>query len=147
MTEYKCQMIRFIHITRWIIILKIIYKQFKIIITFSLTCFAWIFFRANDLTDAFYIITHLSFNTGKILNVNYLRDGEIVLFGIPGEFILSIVLIILLEIVHLLQRKGSIRYMISQKPIWFRWGIYLFFALSIMNLGVIDEIAFIYFQF
>ncbi len=123
------------------------YKLFKIVITFSLTCFAWIFFRANDLADALYIVMNLSFDTGKIFILNSLWEGEIVLFGIPGEFILSIALIILLEIVHLIQRKGSIRDMISQKPIWLRWGIYLSIALSIMNFGVIDEIAFIYFQF
>ncbi len=125
----------------------LIYKQLKIAITFSLTCFAWIFFRANDLTDAIYIIMHLSLDTGKTFFLNYLWEGEIALFGIPGEFVLSVALIIFLEIVHLIQRKGSVRDMIAQKPIWLRWGIYLSIALSIMNFGVIDEIAFIYFQF
>src|SRR5262249_42715992 len=28
-------------------------------ITFNLVCFAWIFFRARDLGDAWYVVTHL----------------------------------------------------------------------------------------
>jgi alginate O-acetyltransferase complex protein AlgI len=32
---------------------------FKVIVTFSLVTFAWIFFRANTLADSWYIATHL----------------------------------------------------------------------------------------
>ena len=31
----------------------------KVLVTFALTCFAWIFFRANSLADAGYILNHM----------------------------------------------------------------------------------------
>lgn len=31
----------------------------RTIVTFALVCFAWIFFRANTIGDAFYVVTHL----------------------------------------------------------------------------------------
>jgi D-alanyl-lipoteichoic acid acyltransferase DltB (MBOAT superfamily) len=36
-----------------------LYRGIQILITFCLVSFAWIFFRANSLSDAIYIATHL----------------------------------------------------------------------------------------
>ena len=41
----------------------------KQLFTFFLVLFAWIFFRADNISDAFYIISHLSFaNIGDVIN-------------------------------------------------------------------------------
>ena len=39
--------------------LPVVYRSLQIVVTFSLVSFAWIFFRANSLSDAIYISLHL----------------------------------------------------------------------------------------
>ena len=41
----------------------------KIIFTFALVCFAWIFFRANSVTDAIYAINHLMPTELSVLHI------------------------------------------------------------------------------
>jgi D-alanyl-lipoteichoic acid acyltransferase DltB (MBOAT superfamily) len=43
-----------------------IHKALKILVTFSLVSFAWISFRANSMTDALYIISHLTAQWGSV---------------------------------------------------------------------------------
>ena len=38
--------------------LPFLHNTLQVIVTFSLTCFGWIFFRAHGVRDAFYIIYH-----------------------------------------------------------------------------------------
>jgi D-alanyl-lipoteichoic acid acyltransferase DltB (MBOAT superfamily) len=123
-------------------------KYLRLIITFSLVCFAWIFFRAKNITDAFYIAKHLFLDTGRIiayLNCKMMR--ETFYSWHSPEAIISILAIGFMEIIHIIQRHHSIRQMLSERPIWFRWGTYLFLVLSILNFGVVEKVPFIYFQF
>lgn len=122
-------------------------KYWKILVTFSLTCFAWIFFRAKNISDAFYIATHLFVGLGKAFSLHGLRviNGEIGI-GTQG-FITCVLLIIFMECVHSVQRLGSIRQSFSKRPIYFRWAIYYALILSIMFLGIFGKNQFIYFQF
>lgn len=121
------------------------YKAWQMGVTFALVCFAWIFFRANHLTDAGYIVGHLLSDWGQGLN-----------FGVTGpaalgltfkEFLLSLALIIFLLWVNGVEQKESIRLVLAQKPAFMRWTIYAGLALLIMNWGVAVPIPFIYFQF
>ena len=48
----------------------------KIIITFTIVCFGWIFFRANTLNDAIYIIKDMS----ELSNYHY---SQLSLYVIP----------------------------------------------------------------
>ena len=79
--------------------------------TFSLVCLAWIFFRANHLSDAFYIITHLFSGWGEFLkNIHHLSQGQNILgLGPIGRnkfiYLYLAALIILLELVHVLHQK------------------------------------------
>ncbi|MFH1210177.1 MAG: MBOAT family O-acyltransferase, partial [archaeon] len=115
----------------------IIYRFFKIIFIFVLVCIAWIFFRANSLSDAFYILTHL------FSGISFSK----VYIGIDmTELILSIGLIVFLMLVHLIQDKIDITNFISKKPLWVRWGAYLAVALLILFLSA-GGTKFIYFQF
>ncbi len=36
---------------------------------------------------------------------------------------------------------------ILSQPVWVRWPVYIILCFAIMNLGVIEEIPFVYFQF
>lgn len=123
-------------------------KSYKVITTFSLICFSWIFFRANNISDAFYISTHLFTGFDKIFDLNYLRkviseQGNVKTL----EFIIACLLLLSMEIVHLIQRKYKIRDLISKNNIVVRWSIYYLLILAIIFLGVFNKNDFIYFQF
>jgi hypothetical protein len=66
----------------------------------------------------------------------------------PGlELALSLGLILLLLAVHWVQEQQWQTPVLWQRPLWFRWAAYLGLALAILNLGITEEIPFIYFQF
>jgi D-alanyl-lipoteichoic acid acyltransferase DltB (MBOAT superfamily) len=118
-------------------------KLVQVSITFGLICFGWIFFRANSLTDALYIVTHL-FSGWLLLTT---QSQLVFIAGRPSLFILCILLLIVLESVHLLQRRVDWRTILKLKPIWFRWAVYYSLVISIMFLGSLNAEPFIYFQF
>lgn len=113
-------------------------KLIQVAVTFALVSFAWIFFRANSLADAMYIATHLI--TPDVLNITnaltYLNLTKVALAAI-----------VVLEIVQLVQRRGSVRIMIAARPTWARWAIYYLLVMSMLLLGKFAEQKFIYFQF
>lgn len=126
-------------------------KRMNVFITFSLICFAWIFFRANTIGDAQYIITHLFSGWDDFIKVFEYRStigDKIILLNQPKrEFFVALLTIATMEIVHMIQRRGSVRVQLFDRPAWVRWTVYIGLVLAIMNLGVANEIPFIYFQF
>jgi alginate O-acetyltransferase complex protein AlgI len=112
-----------------------LYKFIQVFTTYHLVTFAWIFFRANSLSDAFYIVSNI-FNFSS-LELPYFKH----------ELLIPLMLILLMEFIHLLQRNGSIRERINQQPTWIRWGIYYATIIFILLFGVFENQQFIYFQF
>jgi D-alanyl-lipoteichoic acid acyltransferase DltB (MBOAT superfamily) len=108
----------------------------QIVTTFSLTCFAWIFFRANSVKDAFNIIKKILTFSGSI----YSNDISLILFSIFGILFL-IAVESKIEFYH-----GKISFLNNQN-----WVIrnlsYAFLIILILLLGVFDGGQFIYFQF
>ncbi|MDH5682009.1 MAG: MBOAT family protein, partial [Spirochaetota bacterium] len=143
---------RFVH---WIRLNRApgLYKYIRVIITFSLVCFAWIFFRAKDLSGAFYIVRNLF--DGMVntliqlvsLNFNYFKKLIAKTKMSEIDFIVAVVSILFLEFIHSIQRHGSIRQMLSERPLIVRWLIYYILIFSIFLLGVFEKVDFIYFQF
>lgn len=132
-----------LHIDR----LPVFYKLSQVAVTFSLICFAWIFFRARNVNEAFYIVTHIFDGFGSILNMNETMVS-IARLGF-GRFDYLVVLssIGFMEGVHLIQRRGKIRRIVSEKPAWVRWTFYYLLILWILLFGVFNKSQFIYFQF
>jgi alginate O-acetyltransferase complex protein AlgI len=122
-------------------------KTLQVVITFFFTCIAWIFFRARTIGDAWYVLTHLLSGVSNALNLRYLSD----VIGRLGlgrrEFLLAVVALVFLIIVQIIQRRQSIRHILSTKPAWLRWGMYYAMGLGIVYLGVFGNNNFIYFQF
>ncbi|MDD2891086.1 MAG: MBOAT family protein [bacterium] len=112
-----------------------IYNFIRVIITFGLVSFAWIFFRADNISNAIYIIKHLfCFNLSGLSSINGKKE--------------AILAIVFMEFVYFIQgRYGSIRHILSEKPLWIRWTIYYMLILSIIFLGVFNRSKFIYFKF
>ena len=120
------------------------HKHLRIGITFSLVCVAWIFFRANSISDAWYILTHLFQGLSRQLIIKGSYFGQ----GLSAnEFVVAVASILLMEGIHAVQRHRRIRHMLSEKPLAFRWAMYLLILLWILYFGVFENRDFIYFQF
>ena len=136
-----------------------ILKLVNVITVFALVNLAWIFFRANTVQEAFYIVAHLGdgwiewIKTGLAARENGI--GAMVRTIMQpvhcgqglGQFAIAIFAIAIMEAVHLVQRHGSLRKRLRTYPIWIRWGIYYGFFLLIYRFGVFGNKEFIYFQF
>lgn len=118
----------------------------RIIATFVLVSFAWIFFRANSLNDAFYITSHL-FSGFGILTMSSLGAMLDSLALSRTQLLIAVGSIFVLELVQALQQRGSVRQQLAQAPVWFRWGIYYAGILAVLLFGVFSNSPFIYFQF
>ncbi|HRU38278.1 MAG TPA: hypothetical protein P5511_00265, partial [Candidatus Goldiibacteriota bacterium] len=139
-----------------------IYRLYRVAVTFILTCLAWVFFRASNVQDAFYIIGSMFGGSDtliflKILGssskqefiANYYRIRDYIeTLGLSRiEFVIAAASVIFMETVHFLLRRGESLEMLNKQHMIVRWGIYLVLALSILNLSMGQEEPFIYFQF
>ncbi len=114
------------------------YKMFRMVITFFLVFYSWIFFRANSLSDAIYM-------SGKVFSFS----GSLWFGSSSVTTLLSLGLIIFLFVVELLQYIKKIPVYINQKsvfPEWLVWTSYIILLLGISLFGISSN-AFIYFQF
>lgn len=120
----------------------------RIFATFHLVAFAWIFFRANTLTDALSIIRKLFVLDGSTslaaLNAPWVAAGV----DPALEMSLALVLIVVLELIQWAERWGqSMERTFVANTRTVRWASYLFLAIATMNLGISLDTPFIYFQF
>ena len=106
---------------------------------FLLTCAAWVFFRAQSVPDAAYILTNFwrGWDFGAIRTEQFLMR----------QFPLAVFSIVVLEAVELLHPRASLTGLIAQRPLVLRWSAYAAFILAVVLFGVHRESQFIYFQF
>ena len=125
------------------------HKIYKIITTFILIDFTWIFFRASSATAALKMVKSI-FTT---YNPWILFDGSLFELGLGRkEFQFMILSIIILLIADFIKWKGhSVREWVYKQERWFRWAFYIVAILVVLVFGVwgpaFDESSFIYFQF
>jgi len=113
-------------------------KALQMLVTFNLVTFAWIFFRANSISDAFLIVQNLfNFSTPTQIDLDLGREYLIV----------AVLSIMFLIFVDALQSRIRIRQFISIKPVWVRWAVYYLVIFAILALGQFEAQDFIYFQF
>ncbi|MBF0241627.1 MAG: MBOAT family protein [Desulfamplus sp.] len=112
---------------------------FRVAITLFLVNYAWIFFRANTVSDAFEITKRLFIFGGKN------PDSPVIA---PSAFVLSLFFIVSLFAIEFKEQKIKIEHYVASLPITVRWSIYTLglWAVIISTIfGVKQE--FIYFQF
>lgn len=116
-------------------------------IIFTIVCFAWVFFRANSLSDSFQIINGFfnGVNLGDVFNEN------IYLIGFkPNEFKIITIAILLLFMFEYLHRTYNVIKFLNNQATLFRWSFYLSIVLTIIVFGIYGDRniqEFIYFQF
>jgi alginate O-acetyltransferase complex protein AlgI len=111
----------------------------KIFITFHLVTFAWIFFRAKSVGDAWYIITNMVpvRSLDSIWNLGFERF----------DMVVAILALAVMETVHILQNRKSIIQQLRPQPAWARWILYAGAVIIIVMFGEFNSLDFIYFQF
>jgi alginate O-acetyltransferase complex protein AlgI len=144
------------------------------LVTFVLVCFAWVFFRANAISDAFTLIGGMV--RAGVSTVPAPLTGEVGLSPVVApwggavsrpslEMAFAFALIAILAFVDWIQadwtsadgasaagasggqRPAWMRGLELTRKVWIRWAVYVLLALAIMNLGVSRGTPFVYLQF
>jgi D-alanyl-lipoteichoic acid acyltransferase DltB (MBOAT superfamily) len=117
----------------------------RVLVTFTLTCFAWVFFRAGSLHDAAHIISHTFVRPTPH---QFLPDGLRAEGITKLEVAFSSLLILGLMAYETVGSRINLRGRFELQPAWVRWPAYYALCMSIWLLGISTEAkAFIYFQF
>lgn len=113
-----------------------IYNFTRIITTFLLTCFAWVFFRANSSEDAFLIIRKIVEFSGPFY------------IGAPAFLIYSVFGILILLLTEYMNEyyPGKLK-LFAHSNMFIRHLSYATIVILILLIGVFDGGQFIYFQF
>ena len=125
------------------------HKAAKVFVTFLLVDFTWIFFRADQLSDAFLIIKSIL----TVHNPWIFFDNSLYDLGLGRkEFQMMLLSIGILLMADFLKYRGiKVREVLVQQELWCRWLCYLSMALFILVFGIwggsYDAASFIYFQF
>ncbi len=124
-----------------------LHTALRVAFTFTLVMFSDIFFRANNVGDAGYLVGNLFSGWGGYLSgqTKPYFAGHLGLL----ELALALYGIAVLLAVEWLQARGGIRERLALRPAWVRWSIYYAQLASVVLLGAYDggNSQFIYFQF
>lgn len=124
---------------------KLLYDTVSIFLTFSFWTFTMIIFRAESISDAFYMV-------GNIINVtsnDFLQLKNLIHFklGILEQFYFALGLVLFTVMMHFVEYKDSIYKIVARQIVPVRWTIYLVLVFMIFNFGWAEEVPFVYFQF
>jgi alginate O-acetyltransferase complex protein AlgI len=124
-----------------------LHQVMRVVMTFLLVSLAWIFFRANTISDALYVVSHLFTGWFDLSGKGGIPSVYALISSCRFEFIVGSLSVVIMEIVHFMQQKRSVRQMVQTKPIWQRWALYYCLVAAILLLGNLGSKQFIYFQF
>lgn len=108
----------------------------QIFVTFILVCFSWIFFRANNISDAFLAIKKIFTEKGTLF------------YETPSMLIFSFLGILILFVVEIKNEYFKNKFSIFDNENWLIRNLsYAGIVILILLMGVFDGGQFIYFQF
>lgn len=121
-------------------------------IVFILVTIAWVFFRAQNVSQAVYVIRHFLSGLPVQLkqaasNVNYLRLQLLYVNQNGADFFIAIIALLVMMLVHRFQRNNRFDDWLTQQSSFLRWSIYYGLVLVFVCFGVFNRSEFIYFQF
>jgi alginate O-acetyltransferase complex protein AlgI len=126
--------------------IRFVFRFIGICITFTLICFAWLFFRSRNLKQAVSILKIIRHPHAASLR----EQWQQVMYYLPadhlyGIYILSFILFLFIDYVLF---NYSFAETIYKLPKWTRWSIYVIIAWWIILFGAFSNPPkFIYFQF
>lgn len=133
-------------------------RTWQTVLTFNLVCFAWIFFRANSVQDALYVISKMFAGLGDyaVDAVSFLAGlgpqkgifKPILLHQRPFQFLIAFTPIAITMFVYGMKTYFFQKRSFFDMPIWFRWPSYCCLVLLSIVLGQFSSgQQFIYFGF
>ena len=124
-----------------------VHSLLQIVFTFHLVLLGWVFFRANSFAEAFQILR--SITAIEISTLFQMPAGINVapLIGRSEMMIVFFAVVVLLIVQLVDERKKSTWQVLSGAPAAARWCVYSLLTLAVLNLGIPNEVPFIYFQF
>jgi alginate O-acetyltransferase complex protein AlgI len=150
----------------YLIVENIFYKNFKTlqekksttsifikqVVVFFLASFAWIFFRAKNVSDAFYLIKNAFVGLPSQIHqiISNQQNARLRILYINNSFFelaTALVFILILVIIHRLQKNKTFDEWLIGKSKATRWALYYFLIISFICFGVFNKSEFIYFQF
>jgi D-alanyl-lipoteichoic acid acyltransferase DltB (MBOAT superfamily) len=108
-------------------------RALRILVTFSLVCFAWIFFRAVSVEQAWLIIARMFGQAGSLFLSTVLASGLLAL--------------VLMLVVEALKEPISVESWILRRSAWFHLGFTVLLVFVVILFGAEEGAQFIYFQF
>lgn len=113
---------------------------------------AWVFFRAQNVSQAFYVIKNMfrgiPGQVKQILhNENLARLRFLYLDNPASDLVIAVLSLLVLMTVHYRQRSMEFGDWLTAKPAYIRWAGYYALVLSFITMGVFNKSEFIYFQF
>jgi hypothetical protein len=120
-----------------------LHRGIGIAFTFFLFWFTLIIFRTKDLSDGFYVMTHLLTGLGN------LHGSFKSLYDVIPRYELMTVLIAIawMIFIEIVEKQEKMRRPFATQPILARWTIYYVLILFLIFFGEYNDQAFIYFQF
>jgi alginate O-acetyltransferase complex protein AlgI len=112
----------------------------QILFVFVLACFGWIFFRANTIGDAWYVLTH------AFVGLNFNLSEAVIGLAMP-QLVIAFASIIFLLVVDYIDEKKGLFTFLEKLPRWIRWALFIIIFMGILLFGVFRGASFIYFQF
>ena len=118
----------------------------RVVVTFLFASLAWVFFRAETLWDAVYVLTHMF---SGISSVTVYFSNIFALLGLDKLTFLGIIVsLVLLAWFDYRSLRCDVLGELAQKKTWFRWAVYVIFILFLLfHIPVTSGQEFIYFQF
>ena len=110
------------------------------LVTFHLVTIAWVFFRANSISDATIVFSRI---TGSIPRLPTL----IASYPFTEEIFISIALIAVLLVVEIIDEKRMLWERLRTQPVYVRWAVYYALIFSLVILGRWGLKQFVYMQF
>lgn len=111
----------------------------SVLSTFAMICVGWIVFRAETMTDAWYIMTHL----GTDWDLSRIGTEQFLLRQLP----VALGSIVLLEVAEYVHSRRSLASLFARLATPLRWSAYASLVLGVVMFGIYRKTQFIYFQF
>ena len=128
--------------------------QFNKLLTFIFVCFAWIFFRANTISDAIFAVKKLTVESTEfnayhynrfITGIDFVTFNNVVSHSIINS--ITIISLILLITTQFALKENDIDFYLNQQKSHNRIIFNTIISLTILFCGVFDNTQFIYFNF
>ncbi|MCR5719903.1 MAG: MBOAT family protein [Lachnospiraceae bacterium] len=126
------------------------HRLLRIFTTFTLTCFAWVFFRASSVKEALVYFKHMitRFDPWSLF------DESLFTFGLDrrevGILMAALIILVIVDIYRYMAQKDIGRFM-GAENLWFRWIVYIALMVACVVYGEygvdFDSAQFIYFRF